>query len=83
MKSLDYELKDNHGELLSRFYKLFESVHRYVTDLQRYLKDLEEGQYIQISLESIFLDEDGKQLLVRVMKQNFFILSMISILLSV
>ena len=65
LKSLDEELKESHGDLLARFYKLFESAHRYVVDLLRYLKDLDDGQYIQTSLESIFLDEDGKQLLVK------------------
>lgn len=63
LKSADEELKETHLELLSRFYRLFEGVHRYVNDLLRYLQDLEEGLYIQQSVESVFLDEDGKQLL--------------------
>jgi hypothetical protein len=33
-------------------------------DLLSYLQDLEDGRFIQSSLESVFLDEDGKQLLV-------------------
>ena len=65
MKSADEELKESHVELLSRFYKLFESVHRYFIDLNSYLQDLDDGRFIQTSLESVFLDMDGKQLLVR------------------
>lgn len=63
LKNADEELKETHVELLSRFYKLFESIHRYVTDLNAILQDLEEGRFIQNSLESIFLDVDGRQLL--------------------
>jgi WASH complex subunit strumpellin len=63
LKSADEELKESHVELLSRFYKLFESVHRYFIDLNSYLQDLEDGRFIQTSLESVFLDMDGKQLL--------------------
>ena len=64
MKSADEELKESHVELLSRFYKLFESVHRYFIDLNSFLQDLDDGRFIQTSLESVFLDMDGKQLLV-------------------
>ncbi len=52
-------------EILTRFYKVFESIHRYVTDMNKYLEDLEEGVYIQQTLENVLFNEDGKQLLVR------------------
>jgi hypothetical protein len=32
----------------------------------RFLEDLEEGIYIQHSLESVLINDDGKQLLVRI-----------------
>ena len=32
----------------------------------RFLEDLEEGVYIQQTLESVMLNEDGKQLMVRI-----------------
>lgn len=34
-------------------------------DCYRFLEDLEEGIYIQHSLESVLINDDGKQLLVR------------------
>ena len=34
-------------------------------DLNRFLEDLEEGVYIQQTLENVLLNEEGKQLLVR------------------
>ena len=72
LKNADEELKETHVELLARFYKLFESVHRYVTDLNGFLQDLDDGKFIQNSLESVFLDMDGKQLLVRIsLKYSF------------
>ena len=64
LRSADEELKESHVELLSRFYKLFESVHRYYIELNSFLQDLDDGRFIQTSLESVFQDMDGKQLLV-------------------
>ena len=64
MKALDEELKETHVEILSRFYKLFEMIHQYAYDFKNYLDDLDDGRYIQNSIESVFLDMDGKQLLV-------------------
>ena len=64
LQQLDEELKENHVDLLKRFYRLFESMHRFVTDLTAYIGDLEDGVFIQQSLETVFLDTEGKQLLV-------------------
>lgn len=65
LQELDEELRKNFSEILLRFYLGFESVHKYVTDLNSYNDELEEGVYIQQSIESIILNEEGKQLLVR------------------
>lgn len=35
LQDLDDELRENHLDILTRFYKAFESVHKYVTDLNR------------------------------------------------
>ncbi len=51
-------------EIVTRFYKAFESIHKYVIDLNRFLEDLEEGVHIQQTLENVLLNDDGKQLLV-------------------
>lgn len=63
LEDLDEEFKDNHLEILTRFYQAFESIHKYVTDLNRFLEDLEEGVFIQQTLESVLQIDDGKQLL--------------------
>ena len=34
--------------------------------IDRYLEDLDEGVFIQQTLESVLLNEDGKQLMVRI-----------------
>ena len=69
LQQLDEELKENHVDLLKRFYRLFESMHRFVTDLTVYIGDLDDGVFIQQSLETVFLDTEGKQLLVcRILK---------------
>lgn len=66
LQQLDEELKENHVDLLKRFYRLFESMHRFVTDLTAYIGDLDDGVFIQQSLETVFLDTEGKQLLVSI-----------------
>uniref|UniRef100_A0A8C4Z0V9 WASH complex subunit 5 n=1 Tax=Gadus morhua TaxID=8049 RepID=A0A8C4Z0V9_GADMO len=63
LQDLDEEFRENNIEILTRFYLAFESVHKYIMDLKRYLDDLHEGVYIQQTLETVIINEDGKQLL--------------------
>eukprot|EP01137_Pigoraptor_chileana_P023452 Opistho-2@89740 len=61
---IDEEFKDNHLEIVTRFYLAFESVYKYVVDLTHFLEDLDEGVFIQQTLETVLQNTDGKQLLV-------------------
>jgi WASH complex subunit strumpellin len=61
---LDEEFRENYTDILTRFYLVFESLHKYITDLNRFVDDLEEGLFIQQTLESVLLSEEGKQLMV-------------------
>jgi len=63
LQDLDEEFRENYIDILRRFYLAFESLHKYITDLNRFLDDLEEGLFIQQTLESMLLNEEGKQLL--------------------
>jgi WASH complex subunit strumpellin len=63
LQTLDDEFKFNHLEILTRFYLAFESIHKYVSDVTRFLEDLEEGIYIQQSVDTVLLNQEGKQLL--------------------
>ena len=36
LEDIDEEFKENNLEILTRFYQAFESIHKYVTDLNRY-----------------------------------------------
>lgn len=63
LQDLDEEFRENNIEIVTRFYLAFQSVHKYIVDLNRYLEDLNEGVYIQQTLETVLLNEDGKQLL--------------------
>lgn len=63
LQDLDEEFRENNIEIVTRFYLAFQSVHKYIVDLNRYLDDLNEGVYIQQTLETVLLSEDGKQLL--------------------
>lgn len=51
------------GEILDRFYKLFESIWKYQHDFSKYIDDIKNGYYIQHSIDSILDDSDGKQLI--------------------
>ncbi|RWS06411.1 WASH complex subunit strumpellin-like protein, partial [Dinothrombium tinctorium] len=63
LQEKDDEFRENYIDILTRFYLAFESIHKYGFDLNRYIEDLEDGVYIQQSLESLLLNVDGKQLL--------------------
>ncbi|KAB0792555.1 hypothetical protein PPYR_14514 [Photinus pyralis] len=63
LRDLDEEFRDNHIEIINRFYLAFESIHTYVTDLNRFLEELEDGFYIHQSLETIFADVEGRQVM--------------------
>lgn len=63
LSDIDDEIRESHSSITGRIYSAFESIHRYVTELNTYLQDLNEGLYIQRTLENVFTDEDGKQLM--------------------
>lgn len=60
---LDEEFRENHLPLLERFYSLFESIHKYITDWLGYLEELSEGTFVQHTTEGVLLDVEGKQLM--------------------
>ncbi|EFC38863.1 predicted protein [Naegleria gruberi] len=60
---LDENFKDSHMPLLERFYTLFKSIYNYYKDFIKFMNDLDQGYYIQQTLESILVNQDGKQLL--------------------
>ena len=63
LQDLDEEFKESHVKILTRFYNAFESVHKFVVDLNRFLADLDEGVHIQQTMESVIHNLHGKQLL--------------------
>ncbi|XP_076630517.1 WASH complex subunit strump [Colletes latitarsis] len=63
LQETDEELRNNFSDIISRFYLAFESIHKYVTDLNFYVDELEDGIYIHQSIDSIMLNEEGRQLM--------------------
>eukprot|EP00033_Pygsuia_biforma_P003414 GCRY01003741.1.p1 GENE.GCRY01003741.1~~GCRY01003741.1.p1 ORF type:complete len:199 (+),score=35.72 GCRY01003741.1:200-796(+) len=63
LSELDEDFRESHMEILTRFYKLFESILKYIHDLERFIDDLQEGVFIQMTVENVIANEDGKQLL--------------------
>lgn len=64
LKRADQELKSNHGDFLAQFYNVAENIVRFVQELNTFIQDVEEGIFLQCSLEAIFQDNEGKQLMV-------------------
>lgn len=60
---MDQEYQENHEEILNRFYRLFESIWKYWSDLSKYIEDVKSGVYIQHSLTDIIHNVNGKQLM--------------------
>lgn len=59
----DDEFRQTHFELLDRFFKLFRGVYGYAQELNRYVEEIREGMYISQTIESILVNQDGKQLM--------------------
>lgn len=64
LQALDEEIRENYLVILNRFYIVFESMHRYIKDLNMFIEELSMGMFIQQSMEKVFQDEEGKQLMV-------------------
>ena len=60
---LDEDFRENHEEILDRFYKLFESIWKYQLDFAKYIDDVMSGFYIQHSIDNMLQEVEGKQLL--------------------
>ena len=63
----DGEVWEEHGELISRMYDLFESIYKYIKDFVKCVCDLHNGVYIQQTIEGVLQDPDGKQLMCEVL----------------
>lgn len=64
MDNLDKRFRDGYIEILKRFYLAFESIHQYVVGLNAFVAELNDGIYIQQTVETIFQDVEGKQMLI-------------------
>ena len=61
---LDENFKETYLEIIERFYTLFESIYNYYTAVTTFLTDVNEGKYIEFTLDVILNDVDGKKLIV-------------------
>ncbi|XP_013190623.2 WASH complex subunit 5 [Amyelois transitella] len=63
LQDLDDDLKEKHLDLITRFYLLFENIYQYIMDLISFTEQLNDGAFIQQSIETVMRDVEGKQLL--------------------
>lgn len=45
LQNLDEELKNSYLEILTRFFLAFDSAHKYITDLNKFIDDLDDGWF--------------------------------------
>lgn len=60
---LDEFIRENYSRILIRFYLAFESVFEYANNFNNFIRELSAGEIIQESLETIFQDTEGCQLI--------------------
>lgn len=64
LTELDEFVRESYSKILLRFYLAFESVFEYGNNhLNKFINDLTKGEYIQQSLDTIFQDQEGRQLI--------------------
>ncbi|CAK9823853.1 WASH complex subunit 5 [Anthophora retusa] len=63
LRDTDEELRNNFSDLIARFYLTFESIYKYVTDLNLYVAELGDGIYIHQSIDTILFNEEERQLM--------------------
>lgn len=61
---LDEGFKESYMEIIERFYTLFESIYKFYATVTSYLSDINEGRYIEFTLEAILQDREGKKVII-------------------
>ncbi|CAM6121354.1 unnamed protein product [Calypogeia fissa] len=75
--ALDEEFRENYHPFVERFFLLFDGIVKYYNDISRYLEDLQEGVYIQSTVESVLENEEGRQLMVEALVLHGVILMLV------
>eukprot|EP00986_Skeletonema_menzelii_P002865 scaffold837_cov217-Skeletonema_menzelii.AAC.1 len=61
--TLEREFAINHLPIIQEYYTLFTSIYNYQVELNRFASDLTKGYFIQYTVESVLLDQEGRALL--------------------
>ena len=64
---LDETFKESYLDLIKRYYALFENIFQYYQQITSFMNDINDGKYIEFTMEVIIADKDGKKLLVETM----------------
>ncbi len=48
---MDEEFRENHVGMLERFYQMFESVYKYIADLNAYIAEMADGTFVDYTIE--------------------------------
>lgn len=67
LSDLDDLIRENYSRILIRFYLAFESVYEYANDFNSFIRELSAGEIIQESLDTLFQDAEGCQLICEVL----------------
>mmetsp|Transcript_27925 Transcript_27925/g.57947 ORF Transcript_27925/g.57947 Transcript_27925/m.57947 type:complete len:1294 (-) Transcript_27925:92-3973(-) len=61
--NLEREFEVNHNSTMEEYHALFHSIHQYQADLNIFADDLNKGFFIQYTVESLLLDNEGRALI--------------------
>ena len=61
---LDENFKESYMEIIERFFQLFESIYNYYKDFKTFVANVQEGYFIDYSLEAILQNQEGRRLLI-------------------
>ena len=63
LASLNEECRETHLDTVCRFCRVFESIARYIMDFNNYLEQLSHNYFLQMSIDAMLNETEGKQLL--------------------
>jgi len=67
LTELDESFKESYFEIIKRFYDMFEQIYLFYVSVTQYLTDVQEGKYIEFTIEALIQIKEGKRLIAEIM----------------
>lgn len=63
LRQKDVDFSENNLDIIERFFQLFSSVYQYITDWEKFIKQIEAQKYIQYTLTTVLTNKDLRHIL--------------------